>query len=71
VDDGPWADAMLADAISASTWRQWAFPWDATSGTHRLRVRATEGKGTVQTEAARDPFPNAATGYHTVGVDVN
>jgi DMSO/TMAO reductase YedYZ molybdopterin-dependent catalytic subunit len=71
VDDGPWADAMLADAISASTWRQWAFPWDATSGTHRLRVRATDGKGTVQTEAARDPFPNAATGYHTVGVDVN
>ena len=57
VDDGPWADAMLADAISASTWRQWAFPWDATAGRHLLRVRATDGKGTVQTASIARPVP--------------
>ena len=51
-------------------WRQWAFAWDATSGRHVLRVRATDGIGTVQTAAQRDPFPNAATGYHQIAVDV-
>ena len=66
VDDGPWADATLADPISASTWRQWAYPWDAASGRHVLRVRATDGNGTVQTADQRDPFPNAATGYHQI-----
>ena len=71
IDDGPWADAMLADAIGASTWRQWAFPWDATAGRHLLRVRATDGNGTVQTAAIRDPFPNAATGYHQITVEAN
>jgi DMSO/TMAO reductase YedYZ molybdopterin-dependent catalytic subunit len=66
VDDGPWADATLAEAINASTWRQWAFPWDAPSGRHVLRVRATDGNGVVQSAEQRDPFPNAATGYHQV-----
>jgi DMSO/TMAO reductase YedYZ molybdopterin-dependent catalytic subunit len=69
VDDGAWADATLADAISASTWRQWTFPWDATAGRHVLRVRATDGGGTVQTATQRDPFPNAATGYHQIAVN--
>lgn len=68
VDDGAWADATLADAISASTWRQWTYPWDATAGRHVLRVRATNGAGVVQTADQREPFPNAATGYHQIVV---
>jgi len=64
-------DATLADAISGSTWRQWAYPWDATSGRHVLRVRATDANGTVQTATERDPFPNAATGYHQIVALVN
>jgi DMSO/TMAO reductase YedYZ molybdopterin-dependent catalytic subunit len=71
VDNGPWADATLADPISASTWRQWSFPWMATTGRRTLRVRATDGTGTVQTADGREPFPNAATGYHTVSVTVS
>jgi hypothetical protein len=71
VDDGPWVDATLADAISASTWRQWALVWDATSGRHVIRVRATDGSGTVQAAEQRDPFPNAATGYHQIVALVN
>jgi DMSO/TMAO reductase YedYZ molybdopterin-dependent catalytic subunit len=68
VDDGAWADATLADPISASTWRQWSFPWTAASGRHTLRVRATNGAGTVQTGDDVPPFPNGATGYHTIVV---
>ena len=64
VDDGPWADATLADAISASTWRQWAFPWDATAGRHLLRVRATDGerhRADGVDRATRSPTPPPAT----------
>ncbi|WP_285113470.1 molybdopterin-dependent oxidoreductase [Leifsonia sp. fls2-241-R2A-40a] len=70
VDDGPWQDATLADAISADTWRQWKFAWDATPGSHTLRVRATDANGKVQTSAERDVVPDGATGLHTVQVTV-
>ncbi|HEU0181842.1 MAG TPA: molybdopterin-dependent oxidoreductase, partial [Agromyces mariniharenae] len=49
VDDGPWQPATLAEAISIDTWVQWRFDWDADSGTHTLRVRATGADGEVQT----------------------
>ena len=70
VDDGPWQEATLADAISADTWRQWRFAWDATPGAHTLRVRATDAKGQVQTSVERDVVPDGATGLHTVQVTV-
>src|SRR4051794_34021786 len=70
VDDGPWQAATLADAISVDTWRQWRFAWDATPGSHTLRVRATDAKGLVQTSTVRDVVPNGATGLHSVGVTV-
>jgi Bacterial Ig domain len=70
VDDGPWRAATLGDAPSVDTWRQWSFPWEATPGLHRLRVRATDRKGTTQTSAVAEPFPDGATGWHTVQVAV-
>ncbi|SEA94427.1 molybdopterin-dependent oxidoreductase [Leifsonia sp. 21MFCrub1.1] len=70
VDDGPWQQATLADAISADTWRQWRFAWEATPGAHTLRVRATDANGKVQTAAVRDVVPDGATGLHTVRVTV-
>ncbi|MGI8793924.1 MAG: molybdopterin-dependent oxidoreductase [Acidimicrobiales bacterium] len=70
VDDGPWEAAQLAEAISDETWRQWVFEWQATPGKHRLRARATDGEGTTQTEERAEPFPDGATGWHSVIVDV-
>jgi DMSO/TMAO reductase YedYZ molybdopterin-dependent catalytic subunit len=70
VDDGPWLPARLGDATSDNTWVQWYVPWDATSGKHRLRVRATNAKGELQTEEQADPAPNGATGWHTRTVRV-
>ena len=32
VDDGPWREAELATAISADTWVQWRYVWDAAAG---------------------------------------
>jgi DMSO/TMAO reductase YedYZ molybdopterin-dependent catalytic subunit len=70
VDEGPWQPANLAPATSVDTWRQWWLPWDATRGGHRLRVRAVDGTGTLQTEERADVFPDGATGWHRVLVEV-
>ena len=71
VDDGPWAPAVLSGTVSADTWRQWVYTWQATSGKHLLRVRATDGTGALQTAAVHDVIPDGATGYHTVEVKVS
>jgi DMSO/TMAO reductase YedYZ molybdopterin-dependent catalytic subunit len=70
VDDGPWRPAELAPAAGTDTWRQWLYRWSATPGSHTLRARATDGTGAVQTDKRADPFPNGASGWHTVSVTV-
>ncbi|HEY9291341.1 MAG TPA: molybdopterin-dependent oxidoreductase [Microlunatus sp.] len=71
VDNGPWRKARLADAVSADTWRQWVYEWDASPGEHRLTVRATDTDGLVQTSVEAPPAPNGSTGWHSVTVQVN
>ena len=63
IDDGPWQQAELAGDTSVDTWRQWKYVWKATSGTHTVQSRATDGTGAVQTEQVRDVLPNGASGY--------
>ncbi len=70
IDRGAWTEARLADVDTIDTWRQWVFEWDATSGNHALEVRATDGLGEVQPEVRAEPFPNGATGWHSVVVTV-
>ena len=70
VDDGPWEEAQLAEAVGKDTWRQWAYRWQATEGTHQLRVRATDETGETQPEEQVAPRPDGATGWHTVAVPV-
>ncbi|MFC4127762.1 molybdopterin-dependent oxidoreductase [Nocardia rhizosphaerae] len=70
VDDGPWERATLAAAYSIDTWRQWTWSWNATPGTHALRVRAVDATGTVQTDVRTPPFPDGATGWHSRVVTV-
>lgn len=70
VDGGAWQEARLGAADSPSTWRQWAWEWDATPGIHGLEVRATDRDGTVQTEQRAPIAPNGSTGWHSVNVTV-
>jgi DMSO/TMAO reductase YedYZ molybdopterin-dependent catalytic subunit len=70
VDDQPWQTARLADALSSDTWRQWSYLWNATPGTHQLRVRATDGTDTLQDGHSQPPGPGGATGYHTINMNV-
>jgi DMSO/TMAO reductase YedYZ molybdopterin-dependent catalytic subunit len=70
VDGGDWNEADLAAAISADTWVQWRWEWDAPAGQHRLEVRATDAAGTTQTSQVADTVPDGATGYHAIPVNV-
>ncbi|MHA6694478.1 molybdopterin-dependent oxidoreductase [Homoserinimonas sp. A520] len=71
IDDGPFNDAELAEAISIDTWRQWAFAWRATPGEHRLSVRAVDAAGKVQVSRQADVVPDGATGLHSIGVTIS
>lgn len=70
VDGGAWQDATLADQPTPRTWRQWWIDWEASSGSHVIAVRATNGLGEVQTSEVQDVIPSGATGYDTRSVDV-
>jgi DMSO/TMAO reductase YedYZ molybdopterin-dependent catalytic subunit len=72
VGDGPWQPARLATVPSTDTWRQWVFPWTPRdTGTTRLRVRATDGRGVPQDAHVQDAFPDGASGLHTITVQVS
>ncbi|MFE9192992.1 molybdopterin-dependent oxidoreductase [Micromonospora sp. NPDC007208] len=70
IDDGPWRQARLADGPSPDLWRQWTYRWDATAGSHTLRVRATDATGATQTDQRAAPFPDGATGWHSTTVTI-
>jgi DMSO/TMAO reductase YedYZ molybdopterin-dependent catalytic subunit len=67
LDDGPWLAAELSTPISDATWVQFVLPWQATPGSHVIRVRATDGEGVVQTAERTRPDPD---GHHTIRVEV-
>jgi DMSO/TMAO reductase YedYZ molybdopterin-dependent catalytic subunit len=70
VDDGRWEQADLGAEDTIDTWRQWVYRWEAAPGSHELSVRATDGEGETQTAGHAAPFPDGATGHHTILVDV-
>ena len=63
IDDGPWQEARLGDAVSDHTWVQWVLDWDATPGEHDIVVRATDGTGATQTSTPSRPDPDGASGW--------
>lgn len=71
VDGGDWAEARLATAISADTWVQWVYEWEASSGSHTLQVRATDADGKTQGERSVPVVPDGAEGWHTIDVSVS
>ena len=70
IDDAEWVETTLANELNDVTWRQWSYAWQATSGNHSIRVRATETGGLVQTEERTAPFPSGATGLQQIVVIV-
>lgn len=52
VDGCPWRPARLIEPNISGAWVRWRFVWDATPGTHELRIRATDERGNTQPEDA-------------------
>jgi DMSO/TMAO reductase YedYZ molybdopterin-dependent catalytic subunit len=71
IDNEDWVEATLAEAISADTWRQWHYEWDAAPGAHTIEARATDAGGGVQSGAQVPVVPDGAEGYHSVDVRVS
>ncbi len=70
VDEEGWTPAEISTPISDATWVQFVRRWEATSGEHLIRVRATDGTGEVQTDQRTQPAPDGARGHHTIMVTV-
>ncbi|WNV75345.1 molybdopterin-dependent oxidoreductase [Geodermatophilus sp. DSM 44513] len=70
VDDGEWLPAQLSPQVDADLWRQWVLPYDFAPGPHQLTVRATGADGELQTEQRATPFPDGASGLHSIRVSV-
>jgi hypothetical protein len=71
VDEGDWVAAVLrTPPLSQLTWVQWRYDWPLVAGSHRFRVRATDGTGVLQTPEVTGVQPNGATGYHMVQITI-
>ena len=70
INDGPWEEARLGEALTKDAWRRWVYDFNAVSGNHAIRVRATDGNGDTQTSKIHEARPDGATGYHTVSFGV-
>ncbi|MDY0913320.1 molybdopterin-dependent oxidoreductase [Rathayibacter festucae] len=70
IDGGAWQEARLAEAVTADTWIQWVYEWEAIAGDHVVLVRATDSEGLVQTQDEAPPAPDGATGWHMRTVTV-
>ena len=65
------AGATLAPTVSADTWVQWSWRWQATAGEHQLTVRATGDRRRATAGGSASPTaPDGATGWHTVTVAI-
>lgn len=67
-DDGNhWQEATIKPPGSRLTWVLWNYDWrPEMDGEYKLAVRATDGKGALQTKEERGTVPHGATGYHKV-----
>ena len=71
IDDGKtWKTAKIKEPLSQYTWVLWTagFIPKEEGGNYKIVVRATDKKGQVQTSELRKPFPDGATGYHTISI---
>jgi len=64
-----WEAASLTPPLSPHAWTHWSYPWRIPRpGSYVLAVRAVDGTGAMQSADAGAPFPNGASGLHTVRV---
>jgi DMSO/TMAO reductase YedYZ molybdopterin-dependent catalytic subunit len=65
-----WKTAKIKEPLSQYTWVLWTGGFIPKEGmdNYKIVVRATDKTGQVQTSELRKPFPDGATGYHTISI---
>ena len=64
-----WKTARIKDPLSQYTWVLWTAGYvPPNKENYKIVVRATDKTGKTQTTEMSPPFPNGATGYHTITV---
>ncbi|MBI2910928.1 MAG: molybdopterin-dependent oxidoreductase [Chloroflexi bacterium] len=64
-----WVEAVLRAPLSPYSWVHWQLDWEPPGpGRHTIKARAFDLDGQPQEAEVRDPFPEGATGYHTISV---
>ncbi|HEY6875920.1 MAG TPA: molybdopterin-dependent oxidoreductase [Candidatus Dormibacteraeota bacterium] len=67
-----WNAALLTAPLSPLTWVLWDFQWTPSSeGSYHLVVRATDGTGALQDKTDSDSYPDGASGWHDIHVNVS
>jgi DMSO/TMAO reductase YedYZ molybdopterin-dependent catalytic subunit len=66
-----WSAAPFKPPLSNLTWVLWKADWTpAREGAYRLMVRATDGTGAPQDRRNAPSYPNGASGYHSIQINV-
>ena len=62
-----WKSAIIKDPLSQYTWVLWTAGFTPIGKEqYNIIVRATDKTGQTQTAEFNKPFPDGATGYHTI-----
>ena len=64
IGDQPWRQAELREALSPLSWVLWHLEADVKGKS--VTVRMFDSEGQMQTAQPRPPFPDGASGFHTV-----
>ncbi len=63
---------IFSNPLPAQVWAFWKYVWvNPPKGKHTIEVRATDGRGRLQTAERSGEWPAGATGYHTLTVEVS
>ena len=67
-----WAEAQIfSNPMPTQMWALWKYVWiNPPKGKHTIEVRATDGNGKLQRSSASGEWPDGATGYHSIDVEV-
>jgi len=69
---GTWSPCQIfSNPKPSQVWAFWRYVWaNPSRGKHEIQVRATDANGKLQTASKSGEWPDGATGYHTVAVEV-
>jgi hypothetical protein len=66
-----WQPVQVETPDAPNVWSRWVTRWiPQASGTFQILVRAVDGKGETQPSSSAPPFPDGASGWHSVDVRI-